>query len=472
MANEITEIGQFVVYGGPPLTLAGSDLASKLTSLLAREGTGSARGWKLFDPLKADFLNTKKEVKSGDILLVNAKVLPMNFPVLVVNGTQPMTNKEWFPWTSSGVFTLHEAAKDVLIVQTDSIGQIQNPTTGANDWSVSADGLTVSVKPSANYTPQLVYIIYFPLTGPGGFLTASAPPNSASSPAPAPAPAPTPAPTPAPAGDTQKPTTPGTPSQTSISTSSVSLSWAAATDNVGVTAYKAFNGQDQVVAALSGTSTTISNLTADTPYSFYVRAYDAAGNASDPSGTLAVRTSAAATPASARQPTPDGWAGFVIPDAGLNIEENDTSTSRGLVAQYLTYESYSGYSGTPLGNRGANGTATNGAYNNYATSEGLVTYSLFFPLPGYIEYHSATNAGAYGLRITVDNGVTRLVSQNTASPLDAHLIYRSAQIPAGAHVITVRGREDGAGTPDGNKIGFYDLLKAFIGTSSGETGFI
>ncbi|RFP65925.1 hypothetical protein D0N36_06895 [Hymenobacter lapidiphilus] len=81
MANEITEIGQIVTYGGQQLTLTGSVLASQLTSLLTREGSGGARGWRIFDPAKAEFLSSKKILNPGDIVLVNAKTVPMNFTV-------------------------------------------------------------------------------------------------------------------------------------------------------------------------------------------------------------------------------------------------------------------------------------------------------------------------------------------------------------------------------------------------------
>ena len=81
MANEITEIGQIVTYGGPQLTLLGSSLAAQVNAILIRQGSGAARAWKLFDPTKADFLNTYKVLSPGDVVLVNAKAVPMDFPV-------------------------------------------------------------------------------------------------------------------------------------------------------------------------------------------------------------------------------------------------------------------------------------------------------------------------------------------------------------------------------------------------------
>jgi hypothetical protein len=82
MANEITEFGQIVTYGGAQLTLLGSPLGTLVNSILIRQGTGNLRAWKLFDPAKADFHNTYKIINLGDVVLVNAKALPMDFTIL------------------------------------------------------------------------------------------------------------------------------------------------------------------------------------------------------------------------------------------------------------------------------------------------------------------------------------------------------------------------------------------------------
>jgi hypothetical protein len=81
MANEITEFGMSLVYGGPQITLAGSDLGNKIDTLLLREGSGSARAYKQFRSGRADYLNTKKVLNPGDNVTVYAKTLPMDFPV-------------------------------------------------------------------------------------------------------------------------------------------------------------------------------------------------------------------------------------------------------------------------------------------------------------------------------------------------------------------------------------------------------
>ncbi len=93
--------------------------------------------------------------------------------------------------------------------------------------------------------------------------------------------------------DTTPPSTPGTPAASNVTASSATLTWAAATDAVGVTGYDVVrvNGSTETAAGSSTTtSTTITGLTAATTYSFAVYARDAAGNRSTRSNTVTVTT--------------------------------------------------------------------------------------------------------------------------------------------------------------------------------------
>ncbi|MFH9403801.1 cellulase family glycosylhydrolase [Streptomyces sp. NPDC017638] len=93
--------------------------------------------------------------------------------------------------------------------------------------------------------------------------------------------------------DTQAPTAPGTPAASGVSPTSVTLTWPAATDNVGVTGYDVVrvNGTTETTAAsTTGTTATVSSLTADTTYTFAVYAKDGAGNRSARSATVTVKT--------------------------------------------------------------------------------------------------------------------------------------------------------------------------------------
>ena len=102
--------------------------------------------------------------------------------------------------------------------------------------------------------------------------------------------------------DTTPPTAPTNLKATGTGYTSVSLSWGASTDNVGVTGYTVLrNGK--AIATLSGTTTsyTDTGLTPGTAYTYQVTASDAAANASQPSNTLPASTQADTAP-----PTPPG----------------------------------------------------------------------------------------------------------------------------------------------------------------------
>jgi aryl-phospho-beta-D-glucosidase BglC (GH1 family)/chitodextrinase len=91
-------------------------------------------------------------------------------------------------------------------------------------------------------------------------------------------------------GDTIAPSAPGNPSVTGVTSSSVSLTWGAATDNVGVTAYEVYRAGTKV-ATVSGRTYTDTGLAASTAYQYTVRARDAAGNVSAASAAVTGTTS-------------------------------------------------------------------------------------------------------------------------------------------------------------------------------------
>jgi hypothetical protein len=98
--------------------------------------------------------------------------------------------------------------------------------------------------------------------------------QTASTPMPAPAPAPTPP------ADATPPSAPSALKATGSTVSSITLSWAAATDAVGVTSYKLFRDSTVIATVNSTLSFTDTKLVANKPYNYTVVAYDAAGNAS------------------------------------------------------------------------------------------------------------------------------------------------------------------------------------------------
>ena len=100
----------------------------------------------------------------------------------------------------------------------------------------------------------------------------------------------TPGATTPPTADTEAPTAPANLVVTNITENSLTLSWTAATDNVGVTAYEVYQGATLVNGNVAGTTYNVTGLSCATSYSFTVKAKDASGNVSVASNTATAVT--------------------------------------------------------------------------------------------------------------------------------------------------------------------------------------
>ncbi len=89
--------------------------------------------------------------------------------------------------------------------------------------------------------------------------------------------------------DATPPSIPADLSATSVSESSVEISWSASTDNVGVTGYTIYR-DGVMLGNIASTSYTDNTVEACTEYTYTVKALDAAGNESNPSDGLTVNT--------------------------------------------------------------------------------------------------------------------------------------------------------------------------------------
>ncbi|PKV51651.1 putative secreted protein (Por secretion system target) [Aquimarina sp. MAR_2010_214] len=89
--------------------------------------------------------------------------------------------------------------------------------------------------------------------------------------------------------DTEAPTIPGNVMASNITKNSTQLSWTASTDNIGVTGYTIYqNGT--VLTTTTGSTYNVSGLTTGTNYTFKISAFDAVGNTSVLSNSVAVTT--------------------------------------------------------------------------------------------------------------------------------------------------------------------------------------
>lgn len=102
-----------------------------------------------------------------------------------------------------------------------------------------------------------------------------------------------------PSSDTTPPTAPANLTYSALTATSAELSWTASTDDVGVTAYDVRSGTATVYTTVTGTppasSTTVTGLACNSPYTLDVVARDQAGNVSAQSNTVTFTTPTCAT---------------------------------------------------------------------------------------------------------------------------------------------------------------------------------
>jgi bacillolysin len=138
-------------------------------------------------------------------------------------------------------------------------------------------------------------------------------------------------------GDTEAPTVPSNLTASNITTTTVDLSWNASTDNVGVTAYEVFQGSSSL-GEVTGTTAQITGLTANTSYSFSVKAKDAAGNVSAASSAVNVTT---LNDADTQAPTvPTNLAASNVTTTTVDLSWNASTDNVGVTA----YEVFQGSS--------------------------------------------------------------------------------------------------------------------------------
>lgn len=126
--------------------------------------------------------------------------------------------------------------------------------------------------------------------------------------------------------DTEKPTTPTLLSASAISPTQVDISWSTSTDNYSVAGYVLFRGSSTIATT---TQTTFSDvgLSASTSYSYYVQAFDLAGNYSSSSNILSVITPNFPPPVeNDNEPPPQSTAARVVAES-VQINPGYSTTS-------------------------------------------------------------------------------------------------------------------------------------------------
>lgn len=136
--------------------------------------------------------------------------------------------------------------------------------------------------------------------------------------------------------DTTAPTSPGNLTASNIGTESLTLTWTTSTDNAGVTNYLVYKDNSNIPLAELGNILTynVAGLSANTNYSFQVRAKDTAGNLSTASNTVNATTTIVDTIAPSK---PLNLKAQIISSTELSLRW-DLSTDNIGVTNYLVYK--------------------------------------------------------------------------------------------------------------------------------------
>lgn len=212
------------------------------------------------------------------------------------------------------------------------------------------------------------------------------------------------------APDASAPITPGNLAASNVGEQSLTLSWTASTDDIGVTGYDIYNG-----AILIGSTTTellynVTGLTAQTAYIFYVKAKDASGKFSSPASLDVSTSDSDNTPPSA----PTALSSTNITFSGFTLSWTESTDNVGVVS----YEVFRGTTscgtatGTTLAVSGLNESTTysmtviakDAAGNTSIASEPLDVTTIAY-VPGALGFledfndNTLTNwySGSYGL---------------------------------------------------------------------------
>jgi len=145
-----------------------------------------------------------------------------------------------------------------------------------------------------------------------------------------------------PVSDTVAPSVPATLAASGLTMSGLTLSWAAATDNVGVTGYQVYQNGTLLNGNVTGASLVISGLSCKTAYSFTVKAFDAAGNVSGLSAARSVTTSACSNLVIYDETLATDWQDWSW--STTNNLANTSPVKVGTKSAKVTYSAWSGFS--------------------------------------------------------------------------------------------------------------------------------
>src|SRR5213595_2663344 len=195
---------------------------------------------------------------------------------------------------------------------------------GVSGYRVYRNGTQIATTsatsfPNTGLSPSTTYSYTVAAFDAAGNLSAQSSPASATTPA---------------APDTTPPSVPTGLTASAVSSSQINLSWAASSDNVGVSGYRVYRNGTQIATTSSTFFTNNTGLSPSTTYTYAVAAFDAAGNLSAQSGTASATTPAA--PDTTPPSVPTGLTASAVSSSQINLSWAASSDNVG-VSGYRVY---------------------------------------------------------------------------------------------------------------------------------------
>jgi len=184
--------------------------------------------------------------------------------------------------------------------------------------------------------------------------------------------------------DTTPPSVPTNLVASGITSTTVTISWSASTDNIAVVGYRVYRNGTQVAATTPGTSYQDTNLTANMTYAYTVSAYDQASNNSAQSAALNVTTTGT--------PPPQVYSVTLAWDAPTTNVDGSPLTN--LAGYWLYYGTASGVFTTNINI----GNVTTYTISNLPYGTYYFAVKAYNSTNNYSDYSSPT----YGLCVNVD----------------------------------------------------------------------
>ena len=212
-----------------------------------------------------------------------------------------------------------------------------------------------------------------------------------------------------PPSDTTAPSVPTSVTATSISSSQITVTWTASTDNVGVTGYKIFRNGTQVGTSASPNYAD-TGLSPSTTYSYTVSAFDAAGNSSPQSGTASATTGAVTPPSDTTAPSvPTTVTATTISSSQINLTWI-ASTDNVAVTGYKIFRQ-----GTHVGTSALPNYSNTGLSPSTTYSYTVSAFDAAGNTSAQSTSASATTASATPYSITVTQTPNGIITPGTAS---------------------------------------------------------